>query len=624
MVEYVRWMMTTTVAKGTWLLLPLILSSFVLLGGCQVRDKDLEAQKRQQEEQNRVWRTGLDSVLALGGEVSTGRLIEFSPQESTQDTYVDGKKVIEHKLTGSSDVLKAGYYRKVQRTIRLAGNEALPEYTANLTPDVVWPGNLIYANSVRGVTLQELTGLNDYRTPGRVTMAVVNGASNLSRQITDYRFSEVTKTLNELIASSQGAFPANLSYSVHAVRTLGEASYYLRIPEKQLREDKRYKAFQNVKWDINTFKAVISFSQDFFTLVYDDPNGGASGLFNTRLTPKKLGEYTSKGNPLAYISSVTYGRRFVAIIEETRRVYEDRTGMEQSVRTALPNNERIKDTSLGKTTGDGASHRDVSDLKDLTQIKIHIHLVGGKDVFSSSISSIPTMRELQRFLVETASEEQTKGYGYPVSCRIKYLHGLRTVYVPHGINSVYSFPDYELEQDDNKITVSGLRLEGRALSDKPTYGGYNLILTSACIVPYIHLGYSLDGVHEHVIPLLQDFKGSFLRGVNQALPSQTLPPFGVSPNGYIRISYEAKYLVNRGAKWGNITDITAVSFFRNIYFRYDPSTHKWYIDASESTDRDIPFRAIGNYSNEQYCPVELRLHYRISTELRGTLPHSEE
>ena len=206
--------MTTTMAKGTWLLLPLILSSFVLLGGCQVRDKDLEAQKRQQEEQNRVWRTGLDSVLALGGEVSTGRLIEFSPQESTQDTYVDGKKVIEHKLTGSSDVLKAGYYRKVQRTIRLAGNEALPEYTANLTPDVVWPGNLIYANSVRGVTLQELTGLNDYRTPGRVTMAVVNGASNLSRQITDYRFSEVTKTLNELIASSQGAFPANLSYSV--------------------------------------------------------------------------------------------------------------------------------------------------------------------------------------------------------------------------------------------------------------------------------------------------------------------------------------------------------------------------------------------------------------------------
>jgi hypothetical protein len=266
-----------------------------LLGSCKAGDKDLESQQRQQQ-QKRAWQTGLDSVLTLGGEVPIGKLVELSPQENTQDVYANGEKVIEHKQAGSTDVLKPGYYRKVQRTVRLSGNEALAEYTANLTPDIVWPGNLIYANSVRGTTLQDISELNDYRTPGRVTMAVVNGASNLSRQISDYRFSEVTKKLNELIASSEGKFPANLSYNVHAVRTLGEAAYYLRIPENELRGDKRYKAFQDVKWDTNTFKAVISFSQDFFTLVYDDPNGGASGLFDTRLTPKELGSIQVGGN----------------------------------------------------------------------------------------------------------------------------------------------------------------------------------------------------------------------------------------------------------------------------------------------------------------------------------------
>jgi|GEM_PF-3067244 len=111
--------------------------------------------------------------------------------------------------------------------------------------------------------------------------------------------------------------------------------------------------------------------------------------------------------------------------------------------------------------------------------------------------------------------------------------------------------------------------------------------------------------------ITQDFKGSFLRGgVSQALPS-----FGVSP--MLIFGYPMMCAVQLGRKESSMIGITVVSFFRNIYFRYDPSTHKWYIDASESTDRDIPFRAIGNYSNEQHCPVELRLHYRISTELRG-------
>ena len=40
-------------------------------------------------------------------------------------------------------------------------------------------------------------------------------------------------------------------------------------------------------------------------------------LFDPSVTPEQLGQYVGPGNPAAFISSVTYGRKFYLLIEST-------------------------------------------------------------------------------------------------------------------------------------------------------------------------------------------------------------------------------------------------------------------------------------------------------------------
>ena len=56
-------------------------------------------------------------------------------------------------------------------------------------------------------------------------MAVLNGSSSLTREITSHRYSEINRVLNELVASNKDALPANFTYSLHTVQTIGEAAY---------------------------------------------------------------------------------------------------------------------------------------------------------------------------------------------------------------------------------------------------------------------------------------------------------------------------------------------------------------------------------------------------------------
>ena len=91
-------------------------------------------------------------------------------------------------------------------------------------------------------------------------MALLNGNTELTRELSDYRYSEVNKQLNDLVASVKGEIPAQITYSVHSVRSLGEAAYYLGISKEEIEKDDRYREFRDVHWSSNTFKAVISFS----------------------------------------------------------------------------------------------------------------------------------------------------------------------------------------------------------------------------------------------------------------------------------------------------------------------------------------------------------------------------
>jgi lipoprotein len=594
----------------------------IMMFGCRKLDPaEVLKQKEQQiSEQTRSWQNAIDSVLALGGELPHQALREFSPNEQIHDILVGGQKVIEHKAAGSPDVISAGYYRKVRRSFDLSGYELNNKYTSNLNGAVVWPGNLIYANSVKTNSLSGISGLNTYRKPGRITMALLNGNTELTRELSDYRYSEVNKQLNDLVASVKGEIPAQITYSVHSVRSLGEAAYYLGISKEEIEKDDRYREFRDVRWSSNTFKAVISFSQDFFTIVYDDPEDGPYGLFTSDLTPELLGRYTSRGNPLGYISSVTYGRRFYAIIEETRRTYQEGEQLKKGVEALLTQTPAVKSSEKNKTGDRGTPAVSSPSKSELRNIKIHLKLAGGKDIFSTNVSTIPTMKELQDFITASSKEVQTK-YGLPVACTIKYLHGLKPLSVPRVIQGKYEFIDYIPEQDDNQITISGLWLKGTAAGDYTRGGDYkNISNHSGIYLRELYISYSLDGSSESHIDLGAPYKGrelSYKNGLNIRFPNQKLPAFGSTPNGHIRILMHLDYHIHL---WGGGRDNFKYSVIREVMLRYNKDQGHWYISHDDYIDpQDLDFHRFGRWVSLRGCPIEVMLHYRVATRLKGPI-----
>ena len=600
------------------------LSLLTIMGtGCRQQDTfEIHAQReRQVAEQARVWRSAIDSILSLGGELPRQELRQFSPNEQVHDVLVGGKKVVEHKATGSPDVPSSGYYRKVKRSFDLSGYELSSQYTTNLDGSVVWPGNLVYANSAKTNSLTGVSELNTFRKPGRVTMALLNGNTELTRGLSDYRYSEVNKQLNDLVASVNNEIPAQISYSVHTVRTLGEAAYYLGISKDELEKDERYREFRDVRWSSNTFKAVINFSQDFFTLVYDDPEDGPAGLFTSDLSAERLGRYTSRGNPLGYISSVTYGRRFYAIIEETRRTYQETDQLKNDIELQLGKTPAVKSPDKGQKQGStGKPTQPNAPKAESRNVKIHLKLLGGKSIFSTSISAIPTMKELQDFITASSKDTQIK-YGLPVACTIKYLHGLKPLSVPRSFQGKYEFIDYVPEQDDNQITISGLCLKGTAAGDRTRGGKYdNVSNYSAIYMRDLYIAYSLDGKNETKIDLAtsyRDQKLSYKNGLDIRFPNQQLPAFGVAPDGYIRILMYLDYHIH---VWGGGRDDFRYPVIREVMLRYNKAQERWYVSHDGRTDPiDQDFHQFGRWITHRGCPVEVMLQYRVATAIKGPI-----
>jgi len=61
-------------------------------------------------------------------------------------------------------------------------------------------------------------------------------------------------------------------------------------------------------------RMLVKLHQSYYTMVYDDP-AGLDGVFTPDITVNDLRNYSGNGNPICYISSVTYGRVFYLLYE---------------------------------------------------------------------------------------------------------------------------------------------------------------------------------------------------------------------------------------------------------------------------------------------------------------------
>jgi thiol-activated cytolysin len=188
----------------------------------------------------------------------------------------------------------------------------VPEKFVALNPnaDVLWPGSLVQGKSMAGGILDPIPVK---RAPGTITLTLSSGGGGpFFKKMEEPSLSAATQAQNEILAGYTGATPAKFSYTYTSIYS----SEQLAVAVNANVEGTTWSAAGSlsVKTDDTKSRYLIEFTQEYYTMAFDPPQG-AAGVFAPSVTSKDLEPYAAAGNPPVYVASVTYGRIFYILFE---------------------------------------------------------------------------------------------------------------------------------------------------------------------------------------------------------------------------------------------------------------------------------------------------------------------
>lgn len=292
--------------------------------------------------------------------------------------------------------------------------EETVHYSASANPDefmmfnplasVLWPGNLVQGNSIAGGVPNSIP-IQD-RAPGNIVLAIVSGdaagsANSFSRTINNFRSSDVIQAMNEILAGYEGGTPARYSYSFEQAHSASQLYFDLGFgyagPAVEIEG-----SFSFTK-DNAESRMAVRLTQQFYTMVFDDPEG-PSGVFGPGVTSQTLSPYTGDGNPITYISSVTYGRVYVLLYESEASIQE----LESALRFAYAGASGSAETAFNEV---------------MSKTSVSIVQIGGDPqagLETGAGQTAPDLEKIRSFLTEGANFSADNP-GEPISYTIKYL-----------------------------------------------------------------------------------------------------------------------------------------------------------------------------------------------------------
>ncbi|MFI5234629.1 MAG: thiol-activated cytolysin family protein, partial [Gemmatimonadales bacterium] len=204
----------------------------------------------------------------------------------------------------------------VEQTIHVSAADN-PDQFMMFDPNAstLWPGNLIQGQSIASGVPQSVP-VSD-RAPATVFLAIVSGdssgsANKIFRTVNRPSGSSITQAMNDILSGYHGGTPAKYSFSMEQAYSASQINFTLGFgytgPAANATGSFGF-AMSNAK-----SRYVVRLTQQYFTMAMDDPQG-AAGVFGSSVTAGSLAPYVGNGNPLCYISSVTYGRVFYLIYE---------------------------------------------------------------------------------------------------------------------------------------------------------------------------------------------------------------------------------------------------------------------------------------------------------------------
>lgn len=187
------------------------------------------------------------------------------------------------------------------------GNSDFPLFNPNAS--VVYPGSLLQGKTLTNAS-PSVIPLK--RAGGTISIDIIDGSSQPAFSVDEVSKSSIATAANNIIGASTGTVPANFNASFEEISSeehlafslgLDAQSQYVQVASKfAFSQDKEYNHF------------LVKLNQSFYTLSFDLPTS-YDDLFAPEVTPKDLQQYAGPGNPVTFISDVTYGRIYYMLIE---------------------------------------------------------------------------------------------------------------------------------------------------------------------------------------------------------------------------------------------------------------------------------------------------------------------
>ena len=195
-------------------------------------------------------------------------------------------------------------------------------------PSVVWPGCFIQGKSIRGKGAPTAIPYIEKRQPGCISLQIASGTKSVGtageglwyEEVQEMRENEVRQVQSRLIRHwRESGAPASTSFSMQVVHSPEEAMIASGIDLDK--SGGKLKTFLSSGFDKKKAHVLVKLYQRFYTLSYEDPEGGGKGAFKSTIEQSDLVPYTGAGNPICYVSSVSYGRAYYFLYESSQNAY---------------------------------------------------------------------------------------------------------------------------------------------------------------------------------------------------------------------------------------------------------------------------------------------------------------
>ena len=363
--------------------------------------------------------------------------------EATEDKLIakatgspSSEPALDHALESSNELKDCDRVTQPMRYDRSsnAGDFAILEHS----PSILWPGCFIQGKSIRGTGGFTAIPYIAKRQPGRISLQVPSGAKSVGtageglwyEEVQEMRESEVNQVQTRLIRHwLESGAPASTSFSMQVVHSPEEA-----MIASGLDLDKsggKFKTFLSSSFDKKKAHVLVKLYQRFYTLGYEDPEGGGKGAFKSTIEQGDLAPYTGAGNPICYISSVSYGRAYYFLYESS---YEP-----GALLGALSTS--FKDFQDGQPVGRSS----VISESRVRMLEQGSNANGGQ-------GSVISPEKVFTLLKESA-QPSSKNLGAPISFTIKHLYDAQPVRMSSSLSYSHDKVSFIPRAKDNNVSV---------------------------------------------------------------------------------------------------------------------------------------------------------------------------